>query len=46
MENTIKMYDGKVYGIKVSNCGLENGYLESCGVVNGRRLYVLVDRNY
>ena len=26
MENTIKMYDGKVYGVKVSNYGLENRY--------------------
>ena len=25
---------------------IKNGCLESCGVVNGRRLYVLVDRNY
>ena len=41
MENTIK-----VYGIKISNYGLENGYLENCSVVNGRQLYVLVDRNY
>lgn len=24
----MKMYDGKVYGIKVSNYGLENGYLD------------------
>ena len=46
MENTIKIYDDKVYGIKASNYGLENGYLENCSVVNGRRLYVLVDRNY
>ena len=28
MENTIKIYDGKVYGVKVSNYGLENGYLD------------------
>ncbi len=28
MENTIKVYDGKVYGEKVSNYGLENGYLD------------------
>ena len=28
MENTIKMYDGKVYGIKVSEYGLEKGYLD------------------
>ena len=46
MENTIKIYDDKVYGNKVSIYGLENGCLESCGVVNGRRLYVLVDCNY
>ena len=28
MENTIKIYDGKFYGIKVSNYGLENGCLD------------------
>ena len=28
MKNTIKMYDGKVYGIKVSDYGLEHGYLD------------------
>lgn len=28
MENTIKMYNGKVYGVKVSEYGLENGYLD------------------
>ena len=25
---------------------IKHGCLESCGVVNGRRSYVLVDRNY
>lgn len=25
---------------------IKHGCLESCGVVNGRRLYALVDRNY
>lgn len=25
---------------------IKHGCLESCGVVNGRRLYVLVDRDY
>ena len=28
MERTIEMYNGKVYGEKVSNYGLENGYLD------------------
>ena len=23
---------------------IKHGYLESCGIVNGRRLYVLIDR--
>lgn len=27
-ERQIKMYDGKVYGFKVSTYGLENGYLD------------------
>ena len=27
-ENQIKLYDGKAYGHKVSNYGLENGYLD------------------
>ena len=26
--NEIRVYDGKVYGEKVSNYGLENGYLD------------------
>ena len=28
MENAIKIYDGKVYGIKTSNYRLENGCLD------------------
>lgn len=28
MTNTIGMHDGKVFGIKVSDYGLENGYLD------------------
>ena len=28
MENTMRVYDGKVYGIKVSPYGLANGYLD------------------
>lgn len=28
LENEIKMYNDKVYGIKVSEYGLENGYLD------------------
>ena len=27
-EKTIKMFDGKVFGMKVSDYGLENGYLD------------------
>ena len=27
-KNRIKLYDGKAFGIKVSNYGLENGYLD------------------
>ena len=27
-KNTIKLYNGKVYGVKVSDYGLENGYLD------------------
>lgn len=27
-KNTIKLYDGKAYGVKVSEYGLENGYLD------------------
>ena len=27
-KNRIKLYDGKVFGIKVSDYGLENGYLD------------------
>ena len=28
MERTMKMYDNKIYGVKVSEYGLENGYLD------------------
>lgn len=28
MSRQLKMYDGKVYGVKVSTYGLENGYLD------------------
>ena len=28
MESTMEMYDGKVWGVKVSDYGLENGYLD------------------
>lgn len=28
MENRIKLYDGKAYGVKVSDYGIENGYLD------------------
>lgn len=28
MENTIKLYNDKAYGVKVSDYGLENGYLD------------------
>lgn len=28
MENSIEMYGGKVYGVKVSDYGLEKGYLD------------------
>ena len=27
-KNTIKLYNSKVYGVKVSDYGLENGYLD------------------
>lgn len=27
-KNTIKLYNGRAYGVKVSNYGLENGYLD------------------
>lgn len=27
-KNRIKLYDGKAFGVKVSNYGLENGYLD------------------
>ena len=34
MENTIEMYDGKVYGVKVSEIGLERGYLDYRALAN------------
>ena len=40
-EDYIKQMVG-VYGL---NSLIEHKLVESCGVINGRRLYVLVDRN-
>lgn len=34
MENTIEMYDGKVYGVKVSEIGLKRGYLDYRALAN------------
>ena len=37
----MKMYNGKVYGIKVSNYGLENGYLDYLTLSKIVGLYIL-----
>lgn len=34
MENTIEMYNGKVYGITVSDYGIKKGYLDYRALVN------------
>ncbi len=34
MENTIEMYGGKVYGVEVSEYGLEKGYLDYRALAN------------
>ena len=34
MERTIEMYNGKVYGVKVSDYGLEKGYLDYKALAN------------
>ncbi len=34
MENTIEMYGGKVYGVEVSEYGLERGYLDYKALAN------------
>jgi hypothetical protein len=34
MENTIEMYEGKIYGVAVSDYGLEKGYLDYKALAN------------
>lgn len=34
MKNTIEMYGGKVYGVEVSEYGLERGYLDYRALAN------------
>lgn len=34
MENTIEMYGGKIYGVAVSEYGLEKGYLDYRALAN------------
>lgn len=36
MENTIEMYGGKIYGVAVSEYGLEKGYLDYRALANIR----------
>ena len=41
MDSIYKDYIKQMVGVYGLNALLENGYLESCGVINGRQLYVL-----
>lgn len=41
MDSIYKDYIKQMVGVYGLNALLEHGYLESCGVINGRQLYVL-----
>ena len=44
MDSIYKDYIKQMVGVYGLNALLEHGYLESCGVINGRQLYVLCDK--
>ena len=44
MDSIYGDYIKRIIGTYGINALLEAGLLESCGVINGRRLYVLVDK--
>lgn len=46
MDSVYGDYISQMVGVYGLNTLIENGFVESCGVINGRRLYVLVGRKY
>lgn len=46
MDSVYGDYIQQMVGVYGLNTLIENGFVESCGVINGRRLYVLVERKY
>lgn len=46
MDSVYGDYIQQMVGLYGLNTLIENGFVESCGVINGRRLYVLVERKY
>lgn len=46
MDSVYGDYIKQMVGVYGLNTLIENGFVESCGVINGRRLYVLVERKY
>lgn len=46
MDSVYGDYIQQMVGVSGLNTLIENSFVESCGVINGRRLYVLVERKY
>ena len=46
MDSVYGDYISNMVGVYGLNTLIENGFVESCGVINGRKLYVLVERKY
>ena len=46
MDSVYGDYIQQMVGVYGLNTLIENGFVESCGVINGRKLYVLVERKY
>lgn len=46
MDSVYGDYIQQMVGVYGLNTLIENGFVESCGVINGRRLYALVERKY
>lgn len=46
MDSVYGDYIQQMVGVYGLNTLIENSFVESCGVINGRRLYVLVERKY
>ena len=46
MDSVYGDYISNMVGVYGLNTLIENGFVESCGVINGRKLYVLVESKY